>query len=156
VEYSRIIQVAFHIDGSLRDLYVLGTSEHDWQAVLAALRVSSYPLDYFVDDEGCPLPDQVAAMFSIRGEHSPALRIDSERLGLNCHFFIPEEIEFDLDPKDYQNEEQVSRLLEFIRYIGQAVRKVVIMTAENDAPYPLFRYDPATSEETWFLEGFRR
>jgi hypothetical protein len=32
---------------------------------------------------------------------------------------------------------------------------VVIMTAENDAPYPLFRYDPATNEETWFLEGFR-
>jgi hypothetical protein len=87
-------------------------------------------------------------------EHT-TLYIDRERLGLNCHFFTMEEIEFDLDPKDFQNEEQVSRLLDFIRTVGQALHKEVALTAENDAQHPLFRYDPATNEETWFLEGFR-
>jgi len=100
-ETSRIIHDVFYIDGSLRDIYVVGTSEQDWQALLTYLRVSPYPLEYLLDDEVRPLPELAVDILSIRDEHSPLLRIDQQRLGLNCHFFIPEEIEFDLDPKDF-------------------------------------------------------
>lgn len=154
VKGSRIIQVAFHIDGSLRDIYILGTSEHDWRALLKFLRASRYPLEFGDGRDFQSPPAQVANMFALMKEHT-TLYIDRERLGLNCHFFTMEEIEFDLDPKDFQNEEQVSRLLDFIRTVGQALHKEVALTAENDAQHPLFRYDPATNEETWFLEGFR-
>ena len=154
IETSRIIHDVFYIDGSLRDIYVLGTSELDWQAMLTYLRVSPYPLEYSLDDEVRPLPDHAADILVLRAEHSPLLRIDQQRLGLNCHFFIAEEIEFDLDPKDFQNAQRVSDLLDFMRAIGRVVNKPIILTGENDTQGSLFRYDPATHEDTWFLEEF--
>jgi hypothetical protein len=151
-ETARIIQRVFYIDGSLRDIYVVGTSEQDWQALLTYLRVSPYPLEYLLDDEVRPLPDHAVDILSIRDEHSPLLRVDQQRLGLNCHFFIPEEIELDLDPKDFQTAQQVSYLLDFMRTIGRVVNKPIILTGENDVQGPLFRYDPATNEDSWFHE----
>ena len=151
-ETSRIIHDVFYIDGSLRDIYVVGTSEQDWQALLTYLRVSPYPLEYLLDDEVRPLPELAVDILSIRDEHSPLLRIDQQRLGLNCHFFIPQEIEFDLDPKDFQTEQDMSYLLDFMRTIGRVLNKPIILTGENDTLGPLFRYDPATNEDTWFIE----
>ena len=59
------------------------------------------------------------------------LRIDREHLALNSHFFTRKEIEFDLDPHDFQNDQQVSRLLDFIRVIGRLLNKPVILTPER-------------------------
>ena len=39
-----------------------------------------------------------------------------------------------------------------MRTIGRVLHKPIILTGENDAQGPLFRYDPATNEDTWFLE----
>jgi hypothetical protein len=155
-ETSRIIHDVFYIDGSLRDIYVLGTSEHDWQALLTYLRVSPYPWEYSLDDEVRPLPEHAADILALREQHSPLLQIDQPRLGLNCHFFSPEEIEFDLDPKDFRTKQDVSYLLDFLRTIGRVLNKSIILTGENDARGPLFRYDPATNEDTWFLEEIDR
>ncbi len=41
---------AFEWDGSLRDMYVFETNEHDWQRLLTFLRSGLFELDYFVDD----------------------------------------------------------------------------------------------------------
>jgi len=152
IEWSRIVRDVFYLDGSLRDIYVLGTSEHDWQAMLAYLRVSPYPLEYLVDGEMRPLPEHVAEIFALTEDHFVVLQIDRARLGLKCHFFTPQQIECDLDPKDFQDEQYVSSLLDFMRSIGRAVNKPIILTGENVAERPLFRYNPATNEETWFLE----
>ena len=46
----------------------------------------------------------------------------------------------------------MSRLLDFIRAIGRLLHKVVVLTPENGAEWPLFRFDPETNKETWFLE----
>ncbi|BCL84635.1 hypothetical protein ccbrp13_71000 [Ktedonobacteria bacterium brp13] len=118
-ESSRIYQDIFYMDGSLRDIYVLRTSEQDWQTLLDFLRTSSYPLECLVGGEHQPLPEQVTDLFKLEREVGVTLRIDREHLEINCHFFTHEEIEFDLDPKDFQNDQQVSRLLDFIRAIGQ-------------------------------------
>lgn len=151
-ENSRIYQDIFYIDGSLRDIYVLGTSEQDWQILLDFLRTSSYPLEFLVGGEHQPLPEQVGDIFVMEIEVGVSLNIDEEHLALHCHFFTREEIEFDLDPKDFQNEQQVSRLLDFIRAIGQLLNKAVVLTPEGNELFPLFRFDPETNEEAWFLE----
>ena len=48
---SRIYQDIFYMDGSLRDIYVQGTSEQDWQTLLDFLRTSSYPLEFLIGGE---------------------------------------------------------------------------------------------------------
>jgi hypothetical protein len=67
-----------------------------------------------------------------------------------------EGIEFYFPASAFEDEatvgEQVARLLNFIRTIGQVLHKVIILTPESAADFPLFRYDPSTKEEHWFLE----
>jgi hypothetical protein len=157
IEWFRIVRGVFYLDGTLRDIYVLGTSEHDWQALLDYLRVSPYPVEYFLeglDSEMASLPEQVSEIFAPTRELWPLLYIDREQLGLACPFNGPEEIDFSLDPRDFQTEEQTSSLLDFMRTIGRVVNKPIILTGEHDDPQdtPLFRYDPTTNEDTWFPE----
>lgn len=151
-ESSSLYREIFYTDGTLRDIYVRGTSKHDWQTLLDFLRTSSYPLEFLVNGENQPLLKQVADLFDLERETGITLRIDPEHLQINCHFFTPHEIEFDLDPKNFQNGQQVSCLLTFIRAIGRVLNKAVVLTPENSADFPLFRFDPETNEETWFLE----
>lgn len=147
-----IYREVFYVDGTLRDIYVRGTSEHDWQTLLDFLRAIPYPLEFLVGGQNQPLPEQVADFFDLGRREGVILRIDPDHLGINCHFFMPQEIEFDLDPKDFQQEQHVSRLLDFIHVIGRLLNKAVVLTPENRAEFPLFSFDPETNEETWFLE----
>jgi hypothetical protein len=149
---SFIYREVFYVDGTLRDIYVRGTSEHDWQILLDFLRASSYPLEFLIDGEDQPIPKQAAGLFDLSRKAGITLHIDPEHLQINSHFFTPQEIEFNLDPKDFQNEQQVSRLLTFIRAIGCVLNKAIVLTPENCAEFPLFCFDPETNEEIWFLE----
>lgn len=136
---------AFAWDGSLRDLYVRGTNEHDWQAMLTFLRSSACALRFSVDGEPRPLPGRVADIFALDANPlGTALSVDGDHLALMCHFFAPDEIEFDLDPRAIDSQAQYSRLLGFIRALGHAVGKAVILTPENEPDYPYVRYDPLT------------
>jgi hypothetical protein len=148
---------AFYIDGSLRDIYVLGTDEQDWQKLLTFLRTGPYSIEFTFDGQPISLPEQVETIFALRSEHGIELHIDKEHLVLNCFFFTDEEIEFDLDPHDYPadefGEQQIARLLDLMRTIGKLLNKAVILTPENCSRQPLFRFDPETNEEKWFLDN---
>jgi len=73
-----------------------------------------------------------------------------EHLALHCYFYKWEEIECDLDPRNISNEQQISRLFDFIHTIGQQLNKPIVLTPENASWAPLFRFDPTTGKE----EGF--
>lgn len=66
-----------------------------------------------------------------------------------CHFFTPDEIEFDIDPRAIDSQAQCERLVDFIRALGQAVGKAVLLTPENAPEYPYLRYDPLTDRAEW-------
>ncbi len=140
----------FAWDGSLIDIYVQGTDVADWQRLLDFLRVGPYDLRYIVDEERTlyPLPDQVETIFAGRNT-AVALTVDESHLGLICHFFWPDEIEFDLDPRVINGESQLVRLLAFIRTLGRLLGKDVIMTPESLLERPFFRYDPRSGKEDW-------
>jgi hypothetical protein len=156
---------AFYDDGSFRDIYIFGTDERDWQKLLAFLRSSTYTIEFSVDDQPTPLPEQVETIFTLRDDHSTILHIDKEHLSLTSFFFTSEEIEFDLDPRDFQGEvagEQIARLLDFIRTVGRLLGKAVILTLEGGSLpeggslAPLFRFDPGANEEKWYSENIER
>jgi hypothetical protein len=151
-DYSRIYKDIFYIDGSLRDIYVLGTNKHDWRVLLNFLRLEIYPLEFFVEGELRPLPGRIEDIFAQAHEYDVHLRIDEAHLALHCHFFTSKEIEFDLHPRDFHTEQQVVRLLDFIRTIGKLLNREIILTPENASTVPLFRFHPTTGKEEWFLE----
>ncbi len=148
-------------EGALRQLYVLETDEQDWPPFLRFLHASPYSIEFLVDGEQSPLPEQVEDLFALAEDDQGqvirglALCIDRQHLEVWCNPFR-EGIECFFPASAFAVEatvaEQAARLLNFIRTIGQVLHKVIILTPESAADFPLFRYDPSTKEEQWFLE----
>jgi hypothetical protein len=65
---------------------------------------------------------------------------------LNCHFFYEGEIELDVDPREVTDDARADAILTFMAELGQAMKKEVLMTAENVSDAVIFRYDPATGQ----------
>jgi hypothetical protein len=97
----------------------------------------------------------VEDLFALTQNHL-VICIDREHLRVHCQCLGEEGMEFNVSAQDFQDEatigEQVARLLAFIRIIGQVLNKVIILAPESSPDFPLFRYDPSTQEEHWFLE----
>ena len=136
---------AFHKDGSLRDIYVHGTTFHDWESFLSFLASSSYQIEYVRDGEPEAIPTDAATVFA-DGEHTDNLTIRVTGLSILCHFFTPEEIELDLDPREVTSQEHLDALLRFMSDVGAVLRHDVILTEENGPEAVRFRYSVEEEE----------
>jgi hypothetical protein len=149
MEWTQIAADFEEWDGSLRDIYVLGTTEAEWDSMLARLRRFE-PLPTFTVD-GVPQewPEQVAAVFGIRDKHQPMLTVMVGAATLNCHFFRGNDIEFDLDPREIAGPPQAEALASFMQLLGEATRKPVILCHENAQHAVIARYSPSDGEVFW-------
>src|SRR5438094_134768 len=100
---------AWYWDGSWRDIYVLGTTISDWQRLVDWLHTGPYPVEFYLDGKSAPLLHDISIVFEQRevtGEFLEFLEIDVEGVIFHCHFFWPEEIEFDMDPRQVDSEQK--------------------------------------------------
>lgn len=115
----------FQPDGALRDIYVLNANLDDWRAVLEHL--GSGPYGARLDDAPPgPLPD-AAELF---GEARRVLRFSVAGMEVCCHFFLVEELEFDLEPREVTRE-NYPHLLDLMRTLVRVTGKPAILTYEN-------------------------
>jgi hypothetical protein len=143
----------FEADGSLRDVYILGTSLEDWSSVWAALLAGSNSVSFTVDGEPRTPPLDVAEAFFLRRNHTVCASYVLGRQRLNCHFFIEEEVEFDLDPRDVDGPAEADRLAQFITTLGRATSKEVRLTPENEPDAIIAHYGPDTEQVVWTRAG---
>ncbi len=94
--------------------------------------------------EATPLPQTAAQVFGGRDSVLSYLGVRVGGLLFNCHFFTDEEIEFDLDPREVKGQDTLDAVLTFMRGIGQAVGKRVILTPESLVVVLLARYASET------------
>ena len=140
---------AFERDGSLRDLYVLSTSRDDWSAFLKFVSASQYANRFKLNDSPAPLPPDASSLFPRSGDNFPLLRIDVSGMGLNCHFYLENEIELDLDPREVQDDAKADAIVAFIAALGDALGKEVRMTSENGPDEAILRYDPSAKNVSY-------
>jgi hypothetical protein len=133
-------------DGSLRDLYVFETSEPDWDAFLSALPSWPYETSFLVDGEPAELPRSAADAFQIRERAAPNLRVNVSGITVCVHFFTPDELELDIDPRDVSDSTRLAALSEFICQLGQLLNRPVVLTHENQPEHLIARYLPNTGE----------
>ncbi len=137
---------------SLLDIYVFDTNEHDWNKVLHHLYSGSKYVNIFaIDQQPSPIFTDVKKIFELASNHGVLLRIDKDLLDLNCHFFITEEIEFDLDYRSIDSDDMLTRLLEFIHDIAHLLQKRIVMTPESEEHIHYLSFDPLTNSEIWSL-----
>jgi hypothetical protein len=149
----RLAAPDFEDDGALRDIYILGTTIDDWQAVWTFLCGEGERLAFTVDGIAQEPPDAIDDIFARRGETGC---LAAYRLGgqvLNCHFFDIGEIEFDLSPRDVDGPEAVDTLVQFMGALGRVTAKPVILTMENSREAVIARFDPLNGEVTWQPAG---
>lgn len=148
MDWSRIAP-EFQYDGSLRDIYILDTSQEDWARVWAFLSTDPCRLSFSVDSATVTPPADVIEVFRLSRDHSLCASYALGKQRLNCHCFIEEEVELDLDPRDVDGPAEAERLEQFLADLGRATSKEVRLTPENAPASVIARYDPTTGRVSW-------
>lgn len=152
IKWNESTAEAFEVDGSLRDLLVLGVTGEVWNRFFDWLR--EHPWAPGASEGGPAAP--------VRGEPIPARfdELDPSKsiwgtqvrygpLTINFHHFCDEEIEGDLDPREVQGQAALDALVEFVALLGSAMHCEVVVTPENGRHWTLLRYDPGTKSVDW-------
>jgi hypothetical protein len=135
----------FTFDGSWRDIYVLGTDLAGWQRMLNGLRATRYNLSYFRDGKPVELPARAEDAFPLEGECDRLLSVRFCGVLANCHFFTPDEIEFDIDPREVVGQPQLDGVFGFMRCLAESVGRDGILCPENCPRAVVFRVRPGAS-----------
>ena len=134
----------FAPDGSLRDVYVFGTTEADWDAVLAHVRARYAPLRFTVDGAPASLPARVAEAFAVWEHAAPCLTFRVGGVELACHFFDPGDIEFDFRPQEVDGPARLAAITAFLRELAHVTERPAVLTAESQPDAVILRADPVT------------
>ena len=137
-------QRAIELDGSsLWDAYVLRTDHSDWQRLLDWLHASGLRLRFERGGVPEPLPFAVDDAFVHHAdEETCALFIDLAGVRVNTHFFVGEEIELDIGPREVRSEHDLVRLRDLLTDIATLLGKPVLITPENGQKMPWFEIAP--------------
>jgi hypothetical protein len=134
-------------DGSLRDVYLVGIDADGWWKFIQY--ASTHPLTYKADGEDADFPG-VADVFRLR-DRSHCLSIWVGDAAANCHFFLEDEIELDLDPCEVLGPNEHDALLDFIEGAALAVGVNALVTPEGAQNSPFMAFD--VRERGWKIYG---
>ncbi len=136
----------FKPDGSLRDIYIQNTSIEDWGKLIDLLN-SEYSLKYFSESK----IDKDEVLKYLKDETGEVecgtVSIEIENIKINCHFFLIEQIEFDIEPSEIKTKSDFEKVLSFMKLISSTLKKQITLTGENEANFPLVKIN---SEENIF------
>jgi len=133
----------FEWDGSWRDIYVTPASLDDWKAVFPLLRAQS-DAEFIRESGSVSIPDSLDESFFT--DSRPTLRFRVGGVLVVFHFFTPEEIECDIDPREVTGQASLDAVLTFVQQLGDLTRKRTVLTPENCSDHPIISYDPESRE----------
>lgn len=128
----------FKPDGTLRDIYVQNTSLDDWGKLIDLLN-ADYDLNYFSENK-INKSEVYNYLEDESGEvEMKTVSIQSENIKINCHFFLIEQIEFDIDPNEIKSALEFDKILSFMTNISISLKKQITLTGENEINFPLVK-----------------
>ncbi|KAA0541803.1 hypothetical protein FZW96_21575 [Bacillus sp. BGMRC 2118] len=141
---SNILENVFFQDGTLRDIYVFHTDLEDWKKIINWIGNSTYSMEFYVDGQVTSEYENldIAYLFKETEKKSILMSINVTGIKINCHFFSQDEIEFDIDPKQIKNENDVSTVFKFMNNLSKVLGKQTILSGENSPELPLVQVNP--------------
>src|SRR3954453_8721295 len=119
-------------DGQLHDIFVFDVSLADWDALFDLVRTSNWWHHYVEDGKEIALPDSAAEVFARRDAHGVALALKPfGGMSFTTHLFEPDEIDFDIDVRDFTGQQHLDQLVRFLRTLGLALERNVHLTPEG-------------------------
>jgi len=106
-------------------------------------------LTYIADGEAAVFPG-VKEVFRLQ-ETSHCLSIWIGDVCANCHFFVSDEIELDLDPREVLGPNEHDALLAFVEGAANAVGLNGVITPEGTEDAPFLTFD--INDQSWRVHG---
>jgi hypothetical protein len=137
-------EVYYEDAGSLRDIYILNTSIEDWrnwtELVNQKYEVRFYDgrIDQWMDQIDFRT---VNAHWAGEVEPTSSAIITIGAFEINCHFFVPHELENDIHPEEFQSLNSHNQLMEYMVTVSKHLNKKVVLTDENRLTSVLIEVD---------------
>jgi hypothetical protein len=149
-----LVSADFEPDGALRDIYIHNTTIADWQAVIDAVTRYVPTLEYRIAGKTVAPPTDISILLRAQADDLRCdLYVPMGKATLNCHFFTEDEVEFDLDPREMKPE-YLTTLVDFLRLLGEATAKPVLLTMESMPEAVIMRFEPTTGEVEYVGPAF--
>jgi hypothetical protein len=136
--WNDALAVDFFPDGSLRDIYVEGTTIGDWQNLLGFIAASYPPVEFRVADQVVSTTPTLSEGSFSGGSARVDISFSIGTIRVVGLFFTSEEIELSFQPADIAATAQVRDLLSFISGVARTLQKRVTITLENERDNPIF------------------
>lgn len=131
-------------DGSLRDIYVQDTDAVHWDRFDQLL--GQYKCSYTFDGVVALFPGSNRALENREGSHVLSILLDGP-IVICCHFFIAEQLELDISPKEISGPLEHDEVLSFVENLAEALQLPADVTSENSEQTPFLTYVPQS--RTW-------
>ena len=140
MNWQQLQDEIYYLDGSLRDIYVDGTTRHDW-IVWADFVNQNYKTSFYsheTDIKQDKINIHKAFEFWDRiSEIGATATVFIDRIEINIHFFCEEEIENDITPTEICSIDDHLKLVDYIVKISKVLNKKVVLTPENSSKIEL-------------------
>jgi hypothetical protein len=135
------IKWIFEPDGELRDIYVQDVTLTDWSKLIDFLNLNC-ELRFGEDKTQIDKEYVLRFLADETGEmESCTLNVSLENLNLRCYFFLPDMIEFDIDPTEVKSIDDFNKIVQFITDISKVLNKQITLTMERTPELPLIKID---------------
>ena len=124
----------YYWDGSWRDIYIKDTSKDDWEKWISFVN-NNYRIEWHN-----PITDKLETKIDFKviednfegnSEYVTTANVFIEEIQINAHFFTATEIENDIDPREFNSNDDHFKLMNYLKAISKLLKKQVILTPEN-------------------------
>lgn len=124
----------YYKDGSLRDIYILGTDRADWGKWVGHVN-QKYTIKWFnpktqKTDEKVDF-EVIEEYWNGNGNFFSTAHVFLGKTQVNAHFFQEDEIENDIAPTEFKTIEDHEKLMDYMAGLSLLLDKEVILTPEN-------------------------
>jgi hypothetical protein len=119
-------------DGSLRDIYVQNTEAVHWDRFDRLL--SQYECSYTHDGVAAPFPGSHSVLGNREGSHMLSILLDGP-VAICCHFFIAEQLELDISPREVTGPVEHDEMLSFVANLSEALLQTSLLKTQSKNPF---------------------
>lgn len=128
--------------GALPDVRVPDASVEDWQAVLDLVAERGWQCQYREGEAVLPVPRAEVVLSRSADAECPNLRVwPTDDVVAIFRFCADDEIDFDVDLRELQGQEQLDVFCGFLQEIGRRLGKPVLMDPEGGHGHPVLGFD---------------
>jgi len=132
-------------DGTLRDIYVTGIAEPDWDDLINEVAGAGFSIEFTHGGNVTALPKSFRSIRELQNTDPTTLKVMLQHgIQVNCHFFVDSEIEMDISPGEVAGPVEFDVLISFLRWIAETLNRPVVLTYENSPDQEILRVDRET------------